>query len=543
MNYLNKNLKAGKIATAKKAHQSEPIPGRKTAMAQNNAGGYAFKIDQWKHLERFLILGSEGGTYYCKEKELTKENTTNLRKCIKDDGPRTVAMIERISDEGRAPKNIQAIYALALCLSEGDTSTKTAARMSAPKICRIGTHWFQLMALLKSLRGWGRVARKVIAQFYTKNKLSDLAYQVIKYRQREKWTHRDALRVSHPKTKEEPRKQLFNWIVKQGEVSLSGSKLPSKDLRIIEGYEEAQKCEITRDTDRLIKLIKEYNLPREALPTAMLKDKKVWSALLPGMPITALIRNLSTITRLGVVKPLSKELKLVTDKLTDEKLLKKGRVHPLVLVNALKTYASGEGFRGNTIWDPIPKIVDALNDAFYMAFKQIEPTRKRFLLGIDVSGSMSFGKISGMNICPAEGAAIMAMATARVEDNYHIMGFSSHFKNLGITKKMRLDTVTKRINDYNFGSTDCSVPMLYAMKNGLEVDTFVVYTDNETWYGDIHPAQALEKYRQKSGIPAKLVVVGMTSTGFSIADPEDPGMLDIVGFDTNCPSIISDFSK
>jgi 60 kDa SS-A/Ro ribonucleoprotein len=85
--------------------------------------------------------------------------------------------------------------------------------------------------------------------------------------------------------------------------------------------------------------------------------------------------------------------------------------------------------------------------------------------------------------------------------------------------------------------------MLYARKKGLEIDTFVVLTDSETWAGDIHPAQALRGYRRASGIDARLVVVGMVSNGFSIADPNDPGMLDVVGFDTATPQLISDFAR
>jgi 60 kDa SS-A/Ro ribonucleoprotein len=93
------------------------------------------------------------------------------------------------------------------------------------------------------------------------------------------------------------------------------------------------------------------------------------------------------------------------------------------------------------------------------------------------------------------------------------------------------------------GGTDCSQPILEAMKQKLDVDTFVVYTDNETSAGKIHPAQALQKYRQQSGRAAKLVVVGMISNGFSIADPADAGMLDVVGFDSSTPQIISDFAR
>jgi 60 kDa SS-A/Ro ribonucleoprotein len=75
----------------------------------------------------------------------------------------------------------------------------------------------------------------------------------------------------------------------------------------------------------------------------------------------------------------------------------------------------------------------------------------------------------------------------------------------------------------------------------VEADAFIVYTDSETWFGQIHPVQALQEYRRKTGIPAKLIVVGMVSNHFSIADPNDAGMLDVVGFDTAVPQVMSDF--
>jgi len=85
--------------------------------------------------------------------------------------------------------------------------------------------------------------------------------------------------------------------------------------------------------------------------------------------------------------------------------------------------------------------------------------------------------------------------------------------------------------------------MLWALEKGVKADAFVIYTDSETWYGDVHPVQALREYRRKIGIPAKLIVVGMCSNGFSIADPDDPGMLDVVGFDAAVPAVIVDFIR
>jgi 60 kDa SS-A/Ro ribonucleoprotein len=93
-----------------------------------------------------------------------------------------------------------------------------------------------------------------------------------------------------------------------------------------------------------------------------------------------------------------------------------------------------------------------------------------------------------------------------------------------------------------FGGTDCALPMLWALERGIPADAFVVYTDSETWAGTIHPAQALKAYRDQMGIAAKLIVVGMVSNGFTIADPNDAGMLDVVGFDTATPAVMSDFA-
>ena len=81
----------------------------------------------------------------------------------------------------------------------------------------------------------------------------------------------------------------------------------------------------------------------------------------------------------------------------------------------------------------------------------------------------------------------------------------------------------RAVSDLPFGGTDCALPMLYAQAREREIDTFVIYTDSETWAGDVHPAQALREYRRASGIDARLVVVGMVANGFSIADPDDPG--------------------
>jgi 60 kDa SS-A/Ro ribonucleoprotein len=227
------------------------------------------------------------------------------------------------------------------------------------------------------------------------------------------------------------------------------------------------------------------------------------------------------------------------------------------LLLAQATYASGRGMLGRLEWQPVRQIVDALDRAFYLAFETVVPSNKSILLAIDVSGSMDMSRVAGSWLTARQAAAAMALVTVATEPQTQCVAFTyagSHLSNNGkvygvntglhplpLSPTQRLDDVVQQMKQFAFGGTDCALPMLYALEHGLRVDAFVVYTDSETWAGHVHPVEALRRYREATGIAARLVVVGMVSNGFTIADPDDPGMMDVVGFDTATPALLSDF--
>ncbi|MEJ2229061.1 MAG: TROVE domain-containing protein [Alphaproteobacteria bacterium] len=516
--------------------QSQPIQGT----VKNSAGGYAFPVDDWTRLDRFLILGSEGGSYYATARKLTIENAESVIRCLQADGQRTVARIVEVSEAGRAPKNDPAIFALALAASASEDATRSAAMTAIPKVCRTGTHLFQFVEAVEAHRGWGRALRRGVAGWYTARSVEHLALQVVKYRQRGGWSHRDILRLAHPLTDEMTRRAVFDWVCR----GTGNEALPP----LVHAFEAAAKAETA---EAIAGLIAEHNLPREAIPTEWLNEPRVWEALLARMPMTALVRNLGKLSAVGVLKPLGEHVAQVTSALGDVERIRKARVHPLALLLALKTYAQGHGDKGALTWTPVPQVIDALNAAFYTAFANVEATGRRILLALDVSGSMALGRIAGTSLTPREASAAMALMTAATEEHTHIVGFTSKSSGryepalapLAITPSMRLDQAVSAVSSLPFGGTDCALPMLYALEKGISADAFVVYTDSETWAGKIHPVQALRQYREKTGIAAKLVVVGMVSNGFSIAAPTDAGMLDVVGFDAAAPAVIADFIR
>jgi 60 kDa SS-A/Ro ribonucleoprotein len=367
----------------------------------------------------------------------------------------------------------------------------------------------------------------------------------VKYRQREGWSHRDLLRLAHPEAGEPARRDLFDWVCRGTE---SGEALPT----FVRAAATLGRC---TDAAEAAALIRAHDLPREAVPTELLNAPEVWRALLERMPLTALVRSLAKLSAVGVLRPFEPEVAQVAAALTDAERIARARVHPLAFLLALRTYAAGRGDRGGLAWEPVPAVIGALNAAFYAAFRAVEPTGKRLLLALDVSGSMGIGRVAGTALTPREGSAAMALMTVTTEANTQVVGFTAARPSgqswtreaaltaLPISRSMRLDDAVRAVADLPFGGTDCALPMLHALERGLKVDAFVVYTDSETWAGSIHPAQALRQYRERTGIPAKLVVVGMVSNGFSIADPDDAGMLDVVGFDAAAPAVIANFVR
>ena len=545
-------LNYAKLFNRRITPQSQPIPG--STQVANSAGGYSWEVDDWTRLDRFLILGAEGGTYYIGERDLVKQNHDAIVRCIKADGVRAVNRIVEISDSGRAPKNDPAIFALALVAAHGSPEAKGLALQNLAKVCRIGTHLFHFAEYVNALRGWGRGLRNAVGRWYLEQEADKLAYQVVKYQQRDRWSHGDLLRLAHPKAPSAEHEAVFRWILSgaeglgertvkrkvNGEDRVATYAAAGKLPAIVEAFEKAKKASSKAE---IVALINDCDLPREAIPTQWLNEIKVWDALLQRMPLTALVRNLSKMTAVGLVKPFSAAANLVIRKLGDEALLKRARIHPLAVLIAQKVYAQGRGEKGGLTWQPVPKINDALDAAFYATFQNVEPCGKPVLLALDVSGSMGCSNIAGSCLTAREASAAMALVTAATECECHIMAFADRFMPLNISPRMRLDGVIKALSSLPFMGTDCALPMIHAWEEELTVSAFITYTDSETWAGNVHPAQALRQYRDEFVGAAKAVVVGMTSNGFTLADPNDRGMLDVAGFDTSVPAVISDFVR
>ena len=299
----------------------------------------------------------------------------------------------------------------------------------------------------------------------------------------------------------------------------------------------------TKDAPTALRIMSNVRrIQREHLPTELLSLPTIWSALLDELGVMALVRNLNKLSSTGVTNTRGGD---IVRMLCDPKRIADSKIHPFAVLVAIKTYSTGKSDLGSSTWPVSSSILVAMTTTFKLSFGNVPRTGKRIMLALDVSGSMSCAYCAGSTTVNCrEGSVAMAMATlhAEGEANTQIYAFTTTFRNMNgrIRPEMSIDAAVAATNE-TFGGTDCALPMTEAMKLGLKIDAFVVYTDSETYTPTIHPQVALEQYRKQTGIDAKLIVVGMSSNNLSIADHKDPNTLNLAGFDTSTPNLISMF--
>ena len=593
--------------------QMLPIPGREADMMSNYAGGYTFEVSLRDRILRTVILGTDRNTYYADAKELTTDALNFVRQQIDlGRGKEILDVVMEVYREARAPKLQYGILLHAMLCRATDLDLRREA-LNAVKQYRTMGHLYMWKGAHKKAgksKGFGRLVKKVLGEKIKAIPPSQLAYQITKYQQRkvgdEAWSFADLLSCAHVKTGTGENRACK---VKDAEKAQRGAESATElDIVLryaIDGWEGAlrlaqashrEDCQVVKylravhevksmgdgQIPEICGLIRLHRLTREQLPTSVLKDVRVLRTMLTDenctrvtMPMTALIRNLGTMTSHGVFsgedgKPYRNA---VVGCLTNQTILQRAHLHPVQLLIAYFTYQKGHGEKGSTTWIPEPDLLRALDQAFYLAFKTIRPTGKRVLHALDCSGSMASAIPSCPHITSAQAVAVMAMTFVRAELNagagagadagagagaqaqgkHDFVLFTSSGGGFGrrnaglypvqITADMSLDQVSAVVQRSDYGTTDCGLPIVAALTKRSEYDAFIVYTDNETYAGNVHPSQAIKQYRKAMRIPAKMVVMATLASPFTIADPEDSGMMDVSGFDMVGPQMVADFIR
>lgn len=516
------------------------LKGLKTKQVLNNAGAFVFSTTETQQLDRFLMCGSMDGTFYVTPQKLTEQNCQTILKLINKNG---VVALRRTLDlvlANRMVKIQPALFVFALGIKHGDESTKKFAYDHISSLCKTSTQLFGLLNELKGLgKGWSSGLRRGVAEWYLTRDMDTLAYQILKYRQRDGWTHLDAIRLSHPNPDLSPHQNLsgiFAYIKLVDQDSKKQFKIVPKDCPLILAYEAAK----TATGKKLTALITESKLTWEMVPTEQLNKPEVLEALLPSMPLMALIRNLNRYSKAGLTAKYHECMSLIYSKLTNPTEVSRSGIHPIFVMNSLSTYSKGRGVKGSGTWDVSPEVIEALEKCFVLSFKNATQTNANILVGIDVSGSMS-EKAAGTNMTCSQVGNLVGAITLKAEPKADLIHFDTSYFSPGYNKNSSLTSILNWPS--NGGGTDCGQVFKYALDRRKKYDGIVIYTDSETWAGKRHALEWLSEYRQKINPNVKVIEVAMASNPRTLLPQNDPNVLRIVGFDASVHKLITEFLK
>lgn len=484
----------------------EQVPGR--------GSGAAPPVSLWTQLDQFLILGTAGGTFHAADPRPRIADAQPVQAALALDGARVVNQAVEASAPGRAARRDPALFVLAMAASPlfADTRTNQLALSALPLVARTGRQLCRFAEFVGEMRGWGRGLRSAIAHWYLAKPVPELTRLMLRQGSGERWTHRDLLRLAHPKPTSESQRALFGWAV-DGRLTTT-----SEDLSQLYAFELARQ---STEEAEIVRLVEDYRLTHQMLPGRWRNSPRVWEALLDTLPYTAMLRRLRKLTRIGLLEPFRPATALVVSRLIDRRRIERARVHPAALLTAL------EGYRRHS---PVPSILDALEEAFYRSFEFVEASGSRLYLAVDGSASA------------APASAVLAMAAARSEPDAIIAAFGERVRPLAIGPRDRLERVQEALRG-EVRAGDAALPVRDALERGVRVDALVIVTGGDGWGGNRDLAPALEEYRRHTGIPAKLVVVALHPAGATGTDPLDPRQLLVAGFHAGVPGVVREFLR
>lgn len=516
-------------------------------------GGRVFAVDALAVVRRFLILGSTG-TFYATGFDVTRMATDQVDAAIGADPAAVLDLAIEVHEKNLALRRDPLLYTLArLTCPDVPQPTRGRAARRVADIARTGTdllHWISYRVPMgvprvttdpdgtqRETRGYSTTLFKLaIKQWFLSRTPDDLALQAVKYDQRDGYTMRDALRMGRPTAPSAAYAAVFDWMthpdIRTQPAWIMRDDVQGKVRDLFLGYAGLrQGRDLTIDVDA----VREYRLPREAVPGELLQQPEVWRALLADMPSMALIRNLGKLGSLG----------LLDDKEVRGNVLARisraaGKLHPFHFFIASRVYAQGHGVRGSLSWTPHEAITDELMQAFGVAFGHLPVNLdRRPLIALDFSSSM-YQAAAGTVVTCVEAETALAMVLAHQYPRAEFCAFSDMIVPIQVHGRS-FQSVYNQVFAKSGGGTFCSLPLQIA-HGSTHITDVVAITDLQTWWQRQSPADIVRTiHRQEGREGFRFAVLAMATNDISLADPNDPLQMNLVGMSADVPVVLSSF--
>lgn len=361
---------------------------------------------------------------------------------------------------------------------------------------------------------------------------------------------RDVIRLGRPKPKDKARADFLAYLTNASEKLEDGSFRPkwklSEQPPIVRQYEEFKAGRrVAQDFDgRPVPNVP--NVDFRLLDSLSLTPDE-WAFVAAGAPWHMTRMNLNTFKRHGVLDD-PQMVKMLADRLRDEKLIRASRVFPYQLLTAFQN-----------VTDVPSEIRMALQDAMEIATQNIQPFG-RGAVAVDVSGSMS-SPVTGYSGKPTvtrcvDVAALIAAVLMRKEPQTIVLPFdtSVYIPNRTdiLNPRDSIMTLANQLAKFGGGGTDCSLPMKYLIEKKVKGLDYLLYaSDNESWVDSTSMSRytrqgtaTLQLWEQVKQLnpTAKLICINIAQSNSSQA-PTRRDILNVGGFSDDVFRVAESFVK
>ncbi|XP_067009407.2 RNA-binding protein Ro60 [Anabrus simplex] len=514
-------------------------------------------------LKRFLHFGRETPFYQPVDhlvKSFPQNCLTSVEELIADEkATDAVIHIVKAFSDGYSAHPQYLVYALAWCARQKTSLPLREAAYNAFKtICKSPQNMFLFIKFAKELSapnsGWGHGWRRVVNDWYLNQEPLQLAECATRYRSMYLWSHKDILKLAHPATEDVAKQAVLKYIVfglKEAQQEFGDKAAAQPVLQYLQTVEEFKHC---KNEEQAARMLEQHHFSLEHVPQHLLKSKEVWTALVPCLPLDVLLKNLKRLARLRFLRGNHVVVARVLDALENQTALEESNVHPAQVLIALRNYElSGKlkytppdpSKEVKQLPQPNPKVIEALNTLLESSFKLLVSTGMRYMIVVDTRPQMLTSRCWQCQVQPLQAAALLSLCLVKAERDVMVMAFGFGTPApVALEKSMSFKQAQDKLKEVPSTTMDLAAPIEWAEKTKKSVDVFIIVTDNHLRGIKVKPIDALKQYRTSLNIPnAKLVVCALSVPEFFVASPEDPGMLDVAGFDGQVPRIIEAFSR
>jgi len=397
-------------------------------------------------------------------------------------------------------------------------------RKIAPRICQNPHDWQTLIDIARSgvvRKGCGRAIKTAIIEAL--RGMSE--YHAMKYPQ----AVRDMIRIARPHERVNP--TVIKYIME--------GKHEGEQLAVLKKLKECS------DDNALYELIIEGRLPYEVVMGSIPRaTPAVWEALFHVAPYFNLIRNLRNFAEAGVFNN-EDNVEEAIRRIADPEAVRKSRLFPF------RFYAAYAMLREVGLSPTAFPLYDALERAMEISLQNVPPIEGRVAIAPDTSYSMT-SHLTG-DYSAVRCIHLVGVFTAALKACTHyplILPFNSNVR-MELGKEVHLargiiDTVSVFSNSVG-GGTSLSAPVAWLTENGVEVDYFIAFTDNEEWVGTpfrriwqeytnkIAPEarRAWQEYTSKVAPEARAYLVTLLPYGDAPTPPADRNVHYIYGWNDN----------